>query len=193
MNVPCGECRGCCTSSYFIHIRPDEKKTLAVIPKKLLFAAPGLPKGNVLLGYMENGHCPLFQNNQCSIYDNRPQTCRNYDCRIFQATGLSVEKEKTVIAKQTRKWQFEIRTPDDKSHLLALHSTARFLNRNMNLFPHGFVPNNPTQQAMVAIKVYSVFVSELKSRKSGKSPTPKKKLAESMVVALSRFNAMPNS
>jgi hypothetical protein len=60
-SVPCGDCRGCCTSGYFIHIQPHEKATLAAIPKKLLFPAPGLPKGNVLLGYRENGHCPMFK------------------------------------------------------------------------------------------------------------------------------------
>ena len=50
-NVPCGECRACCTSAYFIHIAPEETATLARIPKRLTFRAPGLPKGHVLLGY----------------------------------------------------------------------------------------------------------------------------------------------
>jgi hypothetical protein len=58
IDMPCGECNACCRSSYFIHIKPEETKTLARIPKKLLFPAPGLAKGNVLLGYDEHGRCP---------------------------------------------------------------------------------------------------------------------------------------
>src|SRR5690606_28804822 len=102
--VPCGDCRGCCTSSYFIHIRPNETETLARIPKGLAFPAPGLPKGNVLLGYDQNGHCPMFKGNACSIYAHRPQTCRSYDCRIFPATGLTLGGEKPLISGQADRW-----------------------------------------------------------------------------------------
>ena len=31
MEVPCGDCRGCCTTSYFIHIAPDETAALGAI------------------------------------------------------------------------------------------------------------------------------------------------------------------
>src|SRR5262249_465616 len=85
-DVPCGECNACCGSSYFIHIKPEETQTLNRIPKALLFPAPGLPKGNVLMGYNEKGECPMLIDNKCSIYEHRPQTCRDFDCRIFAAT-----------------------------------------------------------------------------------------------------------
>ena len=49
--VPCGTCTACCTSSQFIHIGPDERETLAHIPNELLFPAPRLPRGHVLMGY----------------------------------------------------------------------------------------------------------------------------------------------
>ena len=86
--VQCGECNACCASSYFIHIRPDETQTLTAIPKALLFPAPGLPKGNVLMGYNEHGCCPMLTGGKCSIYEHRSQTCRSYDCRIFTAAGI---------------------------------------------------------------------------------------------------------
>lgn len=89
--VPCGSCTACCRSSLFIHIRPDETRTLARIPKALLFPAPGLPKGNVLMGYDERGHCPMLVDDECSIYADRPQTCRDFDCRVLAAAGLSPE------------------------------------------------------------------------------------------------------
>jgi hypothetical protein len=50
-NVPCGSCRGCCRSSMFIHIRPEETQTIQRIPRRLLVPAPGLPKGHLLMGY----------------------------------------------------------------------------------------------------------------------------------------------
>ena len=59
-DVPCGSCTACCTSGQFVHIAPDEVATIAAIPAPLLFPAPGAPPGHVLLGYDENGHCPML-------------------------------------------------------------------------------------------------------------------------------------
>jgi Fe-S-cluster containining protein len=86
--VPCGGCTACCTSSQFVHIGPDETGTFAAIPRKLLFPAPGAPPGHVLLGYDERGHCPMLVDGACSIYADRPRTCRTYDCRVFPAAGI---------------------------------------------------------------------------------------------------------
>ena len=90
-DVPCDGCTACCTSSQFIHVGPDESDTLAHIPTDLLFPAPGLPPGHVVLGYDERGHCPMLIDDKCSIYEHRPRTCRTYDCRIFPAAGLDLE------------------------------------------------------------------------------------------------------
>jgi Fe-S-cluster containining protein len=188
-SVPCGECRACCTSSYFIHIRPDEFQTLARIPEELLFAAPGLPKGNVLLGYDENGHCPMFIKNQCSIYDYRPQTCRNYDCRIFPATGLQVEDDKKFIAQQARRWQFAISTTQDRKHLSAVQAAAKFLRTHAEDFPPGFVPNNSTQQAVLAIKVYEVFLSFSSELENIEHADKRQKIVEAIVMTYNRFAA----
>ena len=77
MDVPCGDCNACCRASQFISIAPDETSTLEHIPASLLFPAPGLPGGYVLLGYDENGHCPMLVEGECSIYEHRPLTCRS--------------------------------------------------------------------------------------------------------------------
>ena len=90
-DVPCGGCTACCTSSQFVHIGPDETDTLSYIPAELLFPAPRLPAGHVVMGYDERGHCPMLIDNRCSIYEHRPQTCRTYDCRIFPATGTGLD------------------------------------------------------------------------------------------------------
>ncbi len=40
----------------------------------------------------------------CSIYSDRPRTCRHYDCRVFAAAG--VEPHQPSIAPRVREWQF---------------------------------------------------------------------------------------
>jgi Fe-S-cluster containining protein len=157
MDVDCGECRGCCTSSYFIHVGPDETETLAVIPKRLLFRAPGLPKGHFLLGYAENGHCALFRDNACSIYANRPRTCRAYDCRVFAATGLS-ETGKPAIARQAERWRFAFPSAEDSRLFEAVREAARFLHSHEAEFPSGFLPANATQRAALALRLYGLFL-----------------------------------
>jgi uncharacterized protein len=109
-DVPCGACTACCTSSQFVHVAPDENDALAHIPVELLFRAPGLPKGHMVMGYDEHGHCPMLVDGDCSIYDHRPRTCRMYDCRIFAVTG--VEPDQPEIAARVRDWQFEIDDPE---------------------------------------------------------------------------------
>ena len=107
MQVPCGACTACCTSSQFVHIEPDETETLARMPAALRFPAPGLPKGHVVLGYDERGHCPMLVDGACSIYEHRPRTCRTYDCRVFAVTGVEPEGQ-PAIAARVREWRFEI-------------------------------------------------------------------------------------
>ena len=160
MEVPCGSCRACCTSSLFIQIKPDEKEALLKIPDELLFPAPGLPEGNVLLGFDEHGHCPMFVDNECSIYEHRPQTCRDFDCRIFPATGISESAERPLIVEQSNRWQFEFSDQNDRETINALRDTAHFLMDYSNYFPENFVPQNSTQLAALAIKLYKAFLGE---------------------------------
>ena len=106
--MPCGECTACCTASQFIHVGPDEHEALAVIPPAVLFPAPGFPPGHVLMGYDDQGRCPMFKADRCSIYEHRPRTCRTYDCRVFAATGV-VPDDPEIAARVTR-WRFEYAT-----------------------------------------------------------------------------------
>ncbi len=156
--VPCGECRGCCTSAYFIPIAPDETDTLAHIPKALLFPAPGLPKGHRLLGYRENGHCPMFIDNACSIYPHRPRACRRYDCRLFPATGTAVEEGKPRIAAQAARWRFAFPADRDRREYAAVQAAARFLERHAEDFPPGMLPADPAQRALIALRAFEAFL-----------------------------------
>jgi hypothetical protein len=112
--VPCAGCTACCTASQFVHIGPDERDTLDHIPAELLFPAPGLPAGHVVLGYDQRGHCPLLIDNQCSVYEHRPQACRTYDCRVFSATGVVLRGSRTsLIARRVRRWRFSFPNRSD--------------------------------------------------------------------------------
>jgi Fe-S-cluster containining protein len=193
VRVPCGECKACCTSSYFIHIGPDETETLAQIPKELLFAAPGLPKGHVLLGFDKNGHCPMFIDNTCSIYEYRPQTCRTYDCRIFPATGLSAGRDKPLVARQAGRWKFAFPTTQDHKHFSAVQAAAKFLREHAETFPPGFVPNNPTQQAVVALKVYEVFLNSTNESENGERTALNHEIVEAIIAAYESFETGGNA
>lgn len=157
IDVPCGTCRGCCTSSKFIHIKPEESQTLSRIPKKLLFNAPLLPKGNMLMGYNDDGHCPMFIDNNCSIYNYRPMACRNYDCRVFSASGIQSDCEETEINKQVRSWRFLYPVENDHALHLAVRATARFITEHEECFPDKRIPTNSSQLSILAIKVYDAF------------------------------------
>jgi Fe-S-cluster containining protein len=157
-DVPCGGCTACCTSSQFIHIGPDETATLARIPRELLFPAPGLPRGHVLLGYDERGHCPMLVDGQCSIYEHRPRTCRTYDCRIFPATGLALDDGESLIARQARRWRFGFPSAADRTQYEAARAASAFLRERAGEMPAGLLPANPTQLAVLAVEIHAVFL-----------------------------------
>ncbi|MBW8848033.1 MAG: YkgJ family cysteine cluster protein [Burkholderiales bacterium] len=157
-DVPCGSCTSCCHSRMFIHIRPHEKETLKAIPRPLLFQVPGLPKGHVLMGYNDKGSCPMLVDNKCTIYAVRPQTCRDYDCRIFAATGVPVDAAlQPEIAEQIKAWRFEYRDEASHSAHESLIRTARFLRERSDLFPRGSLPGNPVQFAVLVVRVHRLF------------------------------------
>ena len=158
-DVPCGDCTACCTSSYFIHIQPHEAAALARIPGEYLVDAPGLPTGHVVMGYDEHGCCPMFVDGGCSIYNDRPQTCRAYDCRIFAATGLELaDDNKALVIDQTRRWDFDTPTDIERVQQEAVRTCADFLRAHAHNLPPGAVPTSPTRLAMLAVSLHGVFI-----------------------------------
>jgi uncharacterized protein len=151
-DVPCNGCTACCTSSQFVPIGPDETETLSHIPGELLFAAPLLPAGHVILGYDERGHCPMLVDGRCSIYEHRPRTCRTYDCRVFAAAGLEIEdRDKALIAERVRRWRFDYPTELDRSRRDAVRAAARFVQEHED-------DVSTTLTAVVAVEVHEVFL-----------------------------------
>lgn len=123
-----------------------------------MFPAPGLPKGNYLLGYDENGHCPMFKKGRCSIYAYRPETCRQYDCRVYPATGIFPDDKKSQIYQKAKRWRFDLSSPDDRKAFEAVQKASRFITQYRELFPETFFPRNAPQQAALAIRIHLEFM-----------------------------------
>jgi Fe-S-cluster containining protein len=141
MAVPCGTCTACCTSSQFVHIERDERKTLARIPVALRFPAPGRPEGSVVLGYDEHGHCPMLVDGACSIYQHRPRTCRTYDCRVFAATGVEPDATQPAIAARVREWRFDV---DDRASWDAVRAAVPADGRSLERALRALSASRPT-------------------------------------------------
>lgn len=113
------------------------------------------------MGYDEHGHCPMLKEGSCSIYEHRPLTCRSYDCRIFSATGLKLnDKDKTLISQQVSRWEFDHSETGGNAKQKSLEKAATFLQNKARLFPEGVLPGNPTQRAIMAIKIHELFLEE---------------------------------
>ena len=158
-DVPCGDCCACCSTSHFVHIGPEEHETLSRVPGELLFPAPGMPRGHVLLPYDDRGRCPLLdERGRCSIYAHRPLTCRTYDCRVFAAAGVDADRE--LITSRARRWRFSCPAPDDAVQLAAVRDAARWIPAHAASFPGGSVPDDPVGLAVLAVRVADVFLPD---------------------------------
>jgi uncharacterized protein len=166
-DVPCGDCVGCCVSSYFIPIRPQDTAAFAAIPPEVLVTAPGQPSGHKLMGYRADGTCPMLNAGKCSIYHQRPQTCRDYDCRIFAAAGIDAGgADKSVINERVRAWRFTYPSDDDRRVHEAVKAAATFIRDHRADFPGGRAPTAPTGIAVLALKVYRLFLDPELSNKT---------------------------
>jgi len=181
--VPCGDCTACCTSSYYVYVRPDETRTRARIPEAHLVSLPRLPPGYLAMGWDENGHCPMLQDGVCSIYQDRPQTCRDFDCRVFPATDIQ-PVDKPQIAAQAARWRFDYAAPHDLDDHAAVRAAASFLREHADAFTSWAIPTNPNLLAVLAIKASAAF-EEAPDRASRESPA---EVARAVVAAVRQFD-----
>lgn len=156
MDVACGDCVGCCTSSYYIKVRPQEA-ALRYIPRQHLQPS-GDAGGTQLMGFDAAGHCRMFNGAGCTIYPHRPDTCRTYDCRVFTAAGLNAGEARTVINERVARWRFEFVDDAERAEQRAVAAAARFLRQHPVRFPGGHIPSRPADIAVLAVKSYRVFL-----------------------------------
>jgi Fe-S-cluster containining protein len=182
--VPCGECRGCCVSSYHIPVRPEDVQARTRIPDEYLITASGQLPGHFMMTYREDGTCPMLRQGNCSIYEHRPQTCRDYDCRIFAAAGIEAGgADKPVINQRVREWLFRYGSLDDRRAHEAVLAAAAFIRDQRAAFPGARAPTAPTGIAVLAIKVYSVFLDP------GVAKREPAQVARAIIAESRRFDA----
>jgi hypothetical protein len=155
-DVPCGTCNACCRTSHFIHVRPEERRARARLPRELLFPAPGLPPGTLVLGYDQAGRCPVLVDGRCTVYQDRPLTCRTYDCRVYAATGVAPDRD--AIAEQVRRWRFSYPSRDDRERQAAVRAAVRFIRGRPECLPSEAARIQPVRVAVLAIAVHDAFL-----------------------------------
>ena len=155
MQVPCGECRGCCISGYSIRVRPEDHGARAHIPgHHLVFRG-----ATAVMPARPDGRCPMAVPEGCSIYAHRPQTCLDYDCRVFAAAGIDAgDPGKVVINTRVRAWRFSHAGEEAQRQHEAVRAAAAFMRAQPQAFPPGRAPLNPMSIAVFAVKVYALFL-----------------------------------
>lgn len=183
MEVACGDCRGCCTSSYFVKVRGHEKAALEHIGGDNLRPVPGATNGSMLMGFDEQGHCFMFANGNCAIYPHRPQTCRTYDCRVFTAAGMNAGPDKREINDRIASWRFEYPGVRDHDEHRAVTAAANFIRQHVIRFPGGRVPSRPSEVAVLAVKTYEVFLDP---------PSSDAEISAAIVATSREFDSQPH-
>lgn len=156
-DVPCGGCAGCCVSSYPIPLRSTDRVALERVPARYLRMPADSAGGLARMGFRDDGSCPLLCASGCSIYSDRPQTCRDYDCRIYAAAGLLPDGERPVIRSRVQAWRFAMPTAVEQAAAAAVLRAAEFIRDHATLFPAAMRAGSATAAAVLAVKSYGLF------------------------------------
>jgi Fe-S-cluster containining protein len=160
-DVPCGSCTGCCTSAYYIRIRPRDRVAVAGISRAYFVRAEGMSPDETLMGWRHDGTCPALESGCCTIYEQRPTTCRDYDCRVFVPAGLEAgDERKAVINARVNAWRFTFEDEAARRAFDAIGQAAAFIQEKRSAFPNEGrgVPTAPTGIAVLALKSHPVFL-----------------------------------
>jgi hypothetical protein len=96
---------------------------------------------------------------RCTIYAQRPQTCLDYDCRVFAAAGIAAGgADRAVINRRVHAWRFQYASDEDRRVHAAIAAAAAFIRDARAHFPPGTAPVNALGIAALALRVYPVFL-----------------------------------
>lgn len=187
MQVPCGDCTGCCISGYSVQLRPEDQAAREHIPEKLLYRAKGFSSGSLVMPPKADGVCPMLERGQCSIYAHRPQTCLDYDCRVFAAAGIDAGgPDKAVINRRVRAWRFGYPEAQDCEAHAAIRRAAAFIREKRESFGNAVIPASASGVAVLAAKVYTVFLDPRSSATDSET-------AQAVLVAARLFDDLPEN
>jgi uncharacterized protein len=129
-----------------------------------------------------DGTCPLLVEHKCTIYTRRPQTCRDYDCRVFAAAGIDAGgEEREVINRRVRAWQFTYESEGERRVHDAIKTTACFIRQNSSAFA-GRAPTAASGIAVLSVKSFEVFLNREPGTRSAQD------LAADIVAASRKFD-----
>jgi hypothetical protein len=100
----------------------------------------------------------MLVDDRCSIYEDRPRTCRTYDCRILPAAGVVPERDDSPVARRARRWRFDHPTALDEVEHAAVQVAARFIRDQHDLLPERAGPGSPVQLAVLAVDAHDAFL-----------------------------------
>jgi len=170
-DVPCGECNACCKASYFIPIHSEERETIALIPVARLTRAANTNEPQWALDQSCGGQCPMLINDACSIYAQRPRTCRRYDCRVFVATGVGVGSgPRAPVNERVWRWRFDYPSALDVATQSAVLAAVAFFRRCADLIDSDIAPSDTGDLAKAAVLVHALFL-EANVRSDGSDTT----------------------
>jgi len=136
------------------------------------------------MGFREDGTCPMLEKGRCTIYADRPRTCRDYDCRIYAAAGLLPDGKRPVIEQRVGEWRFEYEDEEARVSADAVHAAAAFIREHASSFPAEMRAHSATAAAVLAVKVYPLFME-------GQDAGAVADRVTAVVEAVRRFDAGP--
>jgi Fe-S-cluster containining protein len=99
-DVPCGSCTMCC-EKLTPHLTPEEVASglypLSLIQPTLEQVAENPEVGPIVSLYRKReGGCGMFIGGKCSIYEYRPLSCRQFDCRKGHHPNIPNQLDKKI-------------------------------------------------------------------------------------------------
>ncbi len=73
-DVPCNGCTLCCHRDTITMLPGDDAASYKTVPHERI-------KGALMLDHKANDDCIYLGDSGCTIYERRPQLCRDMDCR----------------------------------------------------------------------------------------------------------------
>ena len=121
-DVPCGDCNACC-HEMSVFLEPDEVERYRCVEE-----TDDAGTRRYRLERNDDDSCVyLDDQGACSIYDERPRLCRNFDCRPLAYCGIRIgQKEKLNLG--LAHWDLTPRSREDREVLLALDLSRRLFS-----------------------------------------------------------------
>lgn len=79
--VPCGSCQLCCKGQDVFLFPGEDANGLPIVPGIIPASFGRAARPAMRLTQKPNGDCAHLGPDGCTVYDQRPRTCRIFDCR----------------------------------------------------------------------------------------------------------------